>query len=257
MGLQIVEGRNFSREMATDSTNYLVNEEAVKYMGMDDPIGKTFSLQGQTGKIIGVVKNFHVQSLHQPIEPLVLALREKSRFGFILVRTEAGKTKEALESLQKVAKQINPNFPFNYHFVDEEYAQLYKSEQVVSKLAYAFAFLAIAISCLGLLGLALFMAEQRRKEVGIRKVLGATAGSIVAMFSKDFLKLVCLSFLISLPIAYMSMSKWLENYAYQIKLSPSLFAIAGGLVLFIALLTVIFQAIKTALANPVKSLRNE
>ncbi len=257
MGLEIIKGRNFSREMATDSANYLVNEEAVKHMGMKDPIGKSFTLQGKKGQIIGVVKNYHIQSLHQPIEPLVLRLTEKLPFGFMLVRTEAGKTKEALESLQKVFKQINPNYPFNYHFVDEEYANLYKSEQVIGKLSYVFAFLAIVISCLGLLGLALFMAEQRRKEVGIRKVLGASTSNIVSMFSKDFLKPVCLSFAISLPIAYLSMSKWLENYAYQIELSPSVFALAGVITLLIALLTVIFQAIKTALANPVKSLRNE
>ena len=174
-----------------------------------------------------------------------------------LVRTEPGKTKEALASLEKVCKNLNPKFPFTYKFSDEEYQKLYKSEQVVSQLASYFAFLAIFISCLGLLGLVMFTAEQRTKEFGIRKVLGASPGSLFNLLSKEFLQLVLIALIIASPLAWMAMNKWLQNFEYRINISWWMFVIAGVLAILIALITVSFQAIKAAVANPVKSLRTE
>ncbi|MEM6843446.1 MAG: ABC transporter permease [Bacteroidota bacterium] len=257
MGLEVIEGRDFSRKFSTDSASFLVNEEAVKRMGFDEPIGKSVTLNGIKGPIIGVLKDFHFYSLHEPIQPLVVGLNENLPFGVALVRTEQGKTKEALASLEQAYKKINPNLPFNFFFVDEEYQKLYRSEQIITRLSNVFGGLAIFISCLGLLGLAMFSAEQRVKEIGIRKVLGASVNSIVTLFSKDFLKLVGMAFIIATPIAWFFMSDWLQGYAYRIELSWWVFALAGVLALLVTLLTISFQSIKAALANPVDSLRNE
>ena len=174
-----------------------------------------------------------------------------------MVRADAGKTKQALTSLETICKTLNPQFTFEYQFADEDYQSLYKSEQMIDKLADYFSFLAIFISCLGLLGLAIFTAEQRTKEIGIRKVVGASISNIVAMLSKDILKLVIISSLIASPVAWFIMSKWLQNYAYRINISWWIFLVAGLAAMFIALLTVSFHAIKAAIANPVKSLRTE
>jgi putative ABC transport system permease protein len=168
-----------------------------------------------------------------------------------------GQTKEALASLEKVYKEVNPAYAFNYQFVDEEYNKMYTSELIISKLSVLFAILAILISCLGLLGLVMFAAEQRIKEIGIRKVLGASLGQIIALFSRDFLRLVFIAFLIAAPLAWYSMNHWLQNFAYRVDLSWWIFALAGGAAILIALLTVSYQAVKSAMANPVKSLRTE
>jgi ABC-type antimicrobial peptide transport system permease subunit len=184
-------------------------------------------------------------------------LGENIGFGQALVRTKPGKTKEALASLEKVCKELNPKFPFTYQFSSEEYQKLYGSEQVVKQLSDCFAFLGIFISCMGLLGLVMFTAEQRTKEFGIRKVLGASAGTLFNLLSKEFLLLVFFALLIAIPIAWMAMNKWLENYVYGVSISWLTFLIAGGFAILIALLTVSFQAIKAAVANPVKSLRTE
>ncbi len=258
MNLDIVEGRSFSREVATDSADaFLVNEEAVKQIGMEDPIGKWVSAWNKKGRIIGILKDYHTHSLHEPIKPLIVDVKEYEYFGVIIIRTEPGKTKEALAGLEKVYKNVNPNYPFNYKFLDQEYAKLYKSEQVISKLSNVFAGLAIAVSCLGLLGLAMFSAEQRIKEIGIRKVLGASVSNIITLFSKDFLQLVGLSFLVAAPVSWFLMNNWLQGFAYRIDLAWWIFAVSGLLALSIALLTVSFQAIKAAIANPIKSLRPE
>ena len=187
----------------------------------------------------------------------MLRLGENIDWGQALVRTQPGKTKEALASLEKVCKELNPKFPFTYKFSDEEYAKLYKSEQVVSQLANYFAFLAIFISCLGLLGLVMFTAEQRTKEFGIRKVLGASPVTLFNLLSKEFLLLVLIAMVIASPLAWLAMNNWLQDYAYQIDISWWMFVVAGVLAILIALLTVSFQAIKAAMANPVKSLRTE
>lgn len=258
MNLKIAEGRDFSRLNATDSANaFMVNEEAVRQMGLKDPLGKWVSAWKKRGHIIAVLKDYHTQSLHEPIKPIMLDVKEYEDFGVIMVRTQPGKTKEALASLAKVYKDINPNYPFAFQFVDEEYKKLYNSELIISQLSVLFATLAILISCLGLLGLVMFASEQRVKEIGIRKVLGASLGQIVALFSKDFLQLILLAFLIATPLAWYFLHQWLQDFAYKIPLSWWIFALAGGISVLIALLTMSYQAVRSAMANPVKSLRAE
>jgi putative ABC transport system permease protein len=258
MRLKIVEGRDFSRDVATDSADaFLVNEEAVKAMGMKDPIGQWIKAWKKKGHIIGVIKDYNTNSLHQPIHPLIIDVKEYEYWGIILFRIEPGKTKEALNSIATVCKEINPNFPVAFQFMDDEYNKLYQSEQVVSRLTNVFAALGISISCLGLLGLVIFSAEQKTKEIGIRKVLGATVANIVNLLSKDFLKLVLISFIIAAPIAGLLMKYWLAGFAYRIPLSWWIFALAGGLVLLVAFITVAVQAIHAAMSNPVRSLRSE
>ena len=257
MKLTIVQGRDYSRNFATDSLGYLINEAALKIIGYKDPIGKPLTFWGQKGTIIGVVKDFHFTSLHEPIKPLVIHFAEKDDYGTALIRTMPGRTKEALASLQKLCKQLNPNFSFTYRFSDEEYRQLYNNEQVIGNLSNAFAALAISISCLGLLGLAIFTAEQRVKEIGIRKVLGASIGSLFALLSVEFVSLVCIAFVIASPIAWLAMHQWLQNYAYHTPIEWWVFVLAGLVALAITLLTIGFQAIRAATSNPVKSLRSE
>jgi putative ABC transport system permease protein len=258
MNLKIVEGRDFSRTNATDSTDaFMVNEEAVRQMGLKNPIGKWVSAWQKKGHIIGVLKDYHTHSLHEPIKPLIVDVKEYEYFGVILVRTKAGQTKEALASLAQVYKNLNPNYPFAYQFIDQEYEKLYRNEQVMAKLSNVFAVLAILISCLGLLGLVMFSTEQRTKEIGIRKVLGASVSQIVTLFSRDFLRLVVIAILIASPIAWYAMNAWLQGFAYKIDMAWWFFAASGFGALAITLATVSFQSIKAALVNPVKSLRSE
>ena len=257
MNLKIAEGRGFSKAHATDTSAFMVNEEAVKQMGLKEPIGAWVSAWDKKGHIIGVLKNYHTNSFHEPIKPLIVDVKEDLYFGVIIVRTEPGKTEEALASLEKVYRDINPNYPFAYQFVDQEYDKLYRNEQVTAKLSNAFAVLAIMISCLGLLGLVMFSAEQRTKEIGIRKVLGATVSNIVRLLSQDFLKLVLLAFCIAAPLAGYVMNQWLQNFAYKIELSLWVFIASGATTLLVALITMSVQAIKSAVADPVHSLRSE
>ncbi len=255
--LSLLAGRDFSKDYPTDTAGYIINETAMKRMGYTSAIGQPLALWGQKGKIIGVVKDFHLNSLHEPILPLILWLSQKVDYGSVLIRTEPGKTKEALASLETLSKQINPAFPFNYSFSDAEYLSLYQSEQIVGKLANVFALLAIFISCLGLLGLAMFTAEQRIKEIGIRKILGASVSSLFKLLSSEFLILVIVALLIASPIAWYAMNKWLQGFAFHTEIQWWVFALSGGLIVLIALATVSFQAARAALINPVKSLRSE
>jgi ABC-type antimicrobial peptide transport system permease subunit len=258
MGIQLLDGRDFSREYGTDSTNYLINEAAAAKIGYKDPVGKELTMWGKKGKIIGLMKNFHIGSLHVPIDPLIVNLQPaKTVWGVALIRTQAGQTDLAIRNIEKVFKRYNPGLPFKYHFADEEFGNQYKAENVVSKLANYFAFLAIFISCLGLFGLAAFTAEQRTKEIGVRKVLGASVGNLVGMLSADFVKLVGIAAIIAFPVAWYFMQSWLEKYAYRIDLEWWYFVAAGIAALIIALVTVSFQAIKAALMNPVKSLKSD
>ncbi len=258
MQSELLLGRDFSKAF-NDSANYLVNETALRKIGYKDPIGKPLTFWGIKGSIVGVVKDFHFRSLHVPIDPLIIRLREqaKNNYGYALIRTEPAKTKIALQGLEKLHQKLNPEFPFSHQFADEEYAYLYKSEQVVQKLSAYFSFLAIFISCIGLLGLVLFTAEQRTLEIGIRKILGASVSSLFRLLSKDFLLMVLLAFVIATPIAWWGMTKWLQNFEYKVSISWQVFAVAGVAALVIALITISFQAIKAAIANPVKSLRTE
>jgi ABC-type antimicrobial peptide transport system permease subunit len=257
MNLQMQAGRDFSKDYGTDTTAFLLNETAVKKIGLKDAIGKTVTWGNHEGKVIGIIKDFHFNSLHETIEPLIMRLDENWFWGTILVRIKTGKTKEAITALQKVCKQVNPKFPFTYQFSDLEYAKLYASEAVVSKLANIFAFLAIFISCLGLFGLATFTAEQRTKEIGVRKVLGASSTSIVRLLSANFLKSIMLAFLIAFPLAWYAMNNWLQQYAYKIDMGWWMFILAALLTICVAFITVSYQSIKAAIANPVKSLRTE
>ncbi|HEY5749477.1 MAG TPA: ABC transporter permease [Chryseolinea sp.] len=257
MHIEMVQGRDFSKDFESDSTGYILNEAALKIINYKDPVGMPLTFWQKKGTIIGVMKDFHFNSLHTAINPLILRRGEMIGYGAALVRTEPGKTKEALASLEKICKELNPQFPFTYEFSDEEYQKLYKSEQVVSKLSNSFAFLAVFISCLGLLGLAMFTAEQRLKEIGIRKVLGASIVSLFSLLSKEIMILITIALVIASPLAYFTMNNWLKDYVYRIDIAWWIFAVTGGLAILIALLTVSFQTIKALLANPVKSLRSE
>ena len=257
MHLQMLQGRDFSKDFVTDSAGYIVNESALKIIGYKDPIGKPLEFWRKKGRIIGVLKDFHLNSLHTKIDPLVLRLDENIDYGTALVRTAPGKTKEAMAGLEKICKGLNPKFPFTYQFSDEEYQKLYISEQLVSRLTSYFSFLGIFISCLGLLGLVLFTSEQRTPEFGIRKVMGASPVSLFNLLSSEFLWLVLIALFIASPLAWLAMNKWLENYEYRVDVSWWMFVMAGVLAMLIALITISFQAIKSARANPVNSLRSE
>lgn len=260
MKIELSEGRDFSPEFATDSMNVIVNEEAVRQMGIENPIGHEITTRREMvrkGKIIGVTKNFHLQSLHAPIAPLYLFLDTYPGWGFISVRTEPGKTKEAIASMAKLNKKYNPEIPLDYAFVDVEFKKQYAAESLVETLTKSFSFLTIFISCLGLFGLAAFTAEQRTKEIGIRKILGASVASIVQLLSSDFLKLILFSLVIATPLAWYAMNQWLQGFAYRTEITWWIFGIAGILALLIALITVSSQAIRAAVSNPVESLRSE
>ncbi|MDP9081480.1 MAG: ABC transporter permease [Bacteroidota bacterium] len=257
MKLKLVSGRDFSRDFATDSVGYLINELALKRIAYKNPIGKPLTMWGKKGKIIGVLKDFHFNSLHDPILPLIIHFGEENKHGMALIRTKPGQTKQALASAEKLCKEINPNFQFSYYFADAEYQKQYQNEQVVGKLSNAFAFLAIFISCLGLLGLAMFTAEQRIKEIGIRKVLGASVGSLFTLLSQEFLILVLIALGIATPLAWFFMNKWLQGYSYRTTIDWWVFVLSGVIAILIALITVSLQSVKAALMNPVKSLRSE
>jgi len=258
MGLQMAEGRDFSRLNPTDSSDgFLVNEEAVRRMNMHQPIGKWVSAWTKKGHIIGVLKDYHTQSFREPILPVIIDVKEWQDFGVIIIRTQPGQTKAALGSLRKIYKEINPNYAFAWQFVDEEYKKLYSSELLISRLSVLFATLAIIISCLGLLGLVMFSAEQRTKEIGIRKVLGASIGQIIGIFSLDFLRLILIAFVVAGPVGWYFMNTWLHDFTYRIDFSWWIFGLAGSAALLVAALTVSYQAIRAATANPVNSLRSE
>ncbi len=254
MNIRLLEGRDFTP--ADTGAYYLVNESAVKMMNLKNPVGTEITFQVGKGRIVGVMQDFHLASFHEPIRPLVLSLYPKWT-NIFLIKTRPGQTAEAIAAIEKSAKQLNPGYPFKYHFVDEDYEKLYHSETIVNTLINYFGLLAILISCLGLFGLVTFTAEQRVREIGVRKVLGASIASIVALLSKDFLRLILIAIVIASPLAWYAMNRWLQNFAYKIDIEWWVFALAGLLAVGIALLTVSFQSIKAALANPVKSLRSE
>ncbi|MFC5410981.1 ABC transporter permease [Larkinella bovis] len=256
MNIKLVDGRDFSSARKADSASYIINEAAARMMGMKNPVGQQVGFWMGKGPIIGVMKDFHLQSLHSPITPLVLTLIPTNT-SYLLVRPEKGKTAEAIAELEQVTRTFNPDYPFEYHFLDEAYEWMYRSEQQVNTLINYFGTLAILISCLGLFALAAFTAEQRKKEIGVRKVLGASVGSLVALTSKDFLKLVLVALVLASPLAWWAVTEWLKTFQYRIQLSWSLFVMAGVLAVLIAFITVSYQSIKAALTNPVTSLRSE
>ncbi|GAA4461749.1 ABC transporter permease [Nibrella saemangeumensis] len=258
MSISLKEGRNFNRSMPTDSSVVLINEEAARRMRLQNPVGQTIRFWNRPHQIVGVLKDFHINSLHVAMQPLILHLAPGvGSNNYILVRTQPGQTQQALAVLQAANRKYNPAYPFEYHFLDETFERQYRSELIVESLTNYFALLAIVISCLGLLGLTIFTTEQRTKEVGVRKVLGASVSNLVYLLSKDFLKLVFIANGIAFPIAWWMMNNWLNDFAFKADLKAWVFVVAGGAALLIAFLTISFQAVRTALMNPVNSLQSE
>ena len=258
MGMHIVAGRSFSRNFGSEDSNIIVNESAVKAMGINNPVGRNVKLFGDNKQIIGVVKDFHFESLHESVKPSYVVLQPPGVRGFkIMARIKAGKERETIGRIQQFYESYNPGFPFDFNFLDEAYQKQYLTESRVAILSRYFAGLAILISCLGLFGLAAFTAQKRQKEIGIRKVVGASVRNIVAMLSKDFLKLVLIALLVAFPLSWWAMNHWLNGFAYRVHIDISIFLISGALVILITLFTISFQAIKAAMANPVRSLRSE
>ncbi|CAN5821446.1 ABC transporter permease [soil metagenome] len=263
LGMDIVKGRNFSKQFGADSSGIILNETAAKVLGYDDPIGKKIYTNFQTATsndlvsytIIGIVKDFHYESLRQNIFPLGLRLGNSN--GLVSFKINGANTRQIVKEAEARWKTMAPGMPFSYRFMDDAFDNMYRTEQRIGEVAITFSVLAIFIACLGLFGLVTFMAEQRTKEIGVRKVLGASTGNLVTMLSKDFLKLVIIASVIAFPVAWWAMHRWLQDFAYRINISWWIFVVAGLSALLIALATVSFQAIRAAVANPVKSLRTE
>lgn len=259
-GMKLLAGRNFDANIKTDSAAaYIINETAAKRMGWtpEQALDKNFTLWEAPGRVIGVVQDFHFHKLTAVIEPFILYMQPQDVYSTLLVRTQAKQTKEAIRAIEQTYKKYEQQSHVEYEFVDEAIQKLYLAEQRTGTIVLYFSILAIFISCMGLFGLATFTAEQRTKEIGVRKVLGASVASITALLSQDFLKLVLLAIVIAAPVAYYGMSLWLQDFAYRIHLEWWMFVVAGVLAVGIAFLTISFQSVKAALANPVQSLRSE
>lgn len=257
VGFQISEGRDFSRDFSSDSTAFIINETAAKFMGLKNPVGETIKWDGEPFTVIGVIKDMIVESPYTAVRPIFYHLsKDVGNVVTVRLNPNAGASM-SLGKIESVFKRYNPSQPFEYQFIDEQYAAKFENEQRIGKLASFFAALAIFISCLGLFGMASFVAEQRTKEIGIRKVLGASVFNLWKMLSTEFVLMILLSCSIAVPVAYYFLSKWLLNYEYHTAISWWIFAVSVAGAFVITLLTVSFQAIKAALANPVKSLRTE
>ncbi|HEV7380331.1 MAG TPA: FtsX-like permease family protein, partial [Dyadobacter sp.] len=262
LGLEVKTGRSFSPDFLSDSTGIVINEAAAKVMGFEDPVGKKiFGYEDSeltkkvTYTIIGVVKNFHFESLRKNIGALSLILYKSN--GSVVLKMNGGTAPETVSQVEALWKTMAPGQPFNYRFMDQDFDHVYRSEQRVGQIFITFAAISIVIGCLGLFGLSAYTAERRMKEIGVRKVLGASVAGIVTLLSKEFLKLILISIVIGCPIAWFAMTRWLSDFAYHVELSWWMFAAAGTLAVLIALLTVSFQSIKAALMNPVKSLKSD
>ncbi|HET6568043.1 MAG TPA: ABC transporter permease [Rhodothermales bacterium] len=260
MKMHLIAGRAFSKDHSLDTANYVINERTVAALGGgSDPssvVGKSLEFWDRKGQVIGVVKDFHMQSMEAPTEPTIIRL-DPPQTNMVWVRTAPGRTKEAVAGFEAVYKQFNPGYPFEYEFMDKDFEDMYRGVIVMGKLANIFAVIAVVISCLGLFGLASFTAEQRTKEIGVRKVLGASASNLVMLLSMDFTKLVLVGFVLAAPLAYFLVNKWLEHFTYRVEIHTWMFVGAGVAALVIAWLTVSYQSIKAAVANPVDSLRSE
>jgi len=254
MGIEIAAGRAFSRDFGSDSTNYLVNWRAAEAMGMDDPVGELISFWGVEGTIVGVMEDFHMTSMYRPITPVIFRLRPENT-GIIFMRVAGDRTSEALEEFETLYAEFNPEYPLNVRFMDEEFEESYRTEIMIGSLANAFAAIAIFIACLGLFGLASFTAEQRTREIGIRKVLGASVPHVVTLLSKEFLLLVFIAFLIGAPVAWAVMNQWLDMFAYRTEIGFGVIALTAFVTLSIAWLTVSYQSFRSALSNPVDAIR--
>lgn len=257
VGWQFKEGRDFSREFSTDSSSLILNEAAVKFMNLKNPVGETIKWDGENYIVIGVIKNMIMESPYESVRPAVYALKNE-KLNFILVKINpAASAVDALSNIQSVFAKYAPSAPFDYKFVDENFAKKFSAENRIGKLSSFFSVLAIFISCLGLFGMASFMAEQRTKEIGVRKVLGASVFNLWKLLSKEFVMLVLISFVIAIPVSWYAMHSWLQNYEYRTSIPLWVFLITGIMALAITIITVSYHAINAALANPVKSLRTE
>jgi ABC-type antimicrobial peptide transport system permease subunit len=256
-GLKILKGRGFSREHKTDSNAILINEAAANLIGYKEPLGKIVKRGNYPLTIIGVVQNVVMRDPFKPVSPAIILFTGNSSSNILLRLAPSTDIIKALAAIRPITEKYNPALPFEYKFVDEEFATKFSIENQVGKLAGILAALAIFISCLGLFGLAAFMAERRTREIGIRKVLGASVTNLWMMQSKEFVLLVMLSGLIASPLSFWLMHDWLQKYEYRITIDAWIFALAGSMAVIIALFTVSIQAVKAALANPVNSLRNE
>ncbi len=256
MGIELKEGRTYINEKPNNESKIILNETAVEVMGLENPIGTIIDMRGPNREIIGVVKDFNIQSLYNEITPMALLCRTEW-ISNLVVKIKAGEEKMAIASLEKLYGEFNPGLAFDFRFLDNQYQELYQSEQRVSTLSKYFAAMAILISCLGLFGLAAFSAERRRKEISIRKVLGQTVSQVTVMLSSEFMKLVLISIAIALPISYLLASNWLSQFAYRISLHAGYFVGAGIAAILVALLTVGSQAVKAANKNPVHALKDE
>jgi putative ABC transport system permease protein len=257
IGWEIKEGRDFSSKMLTDSSAVILNESAAQFMGLKNPINEIIDWNGTQLHVIGVVKDMVIRSPYEPVRPIVYFFNEGPAVTVIMKLNPAAPAKESLAKIEAVFKKFNPEQPFQYLFAEEQYGLKFAAEQRIGKLAGSFAMLAVFISCLGIFGLASFVAEQRTKEIGVRKVLGASIFNCWRLLSKDFVWLVLISLLIAIPLGWYFMNSWLQNFEYRATISWWVFAIAGGGALMITLITVSFQSIKAAMMNPVKSLRTE
>ncbi|EAR14516.1 ABC transporter permease [Robiginitalea biformata] len=261
LGMELLQGRNFSREFGTDSTALIINERAAKILGVDNPVGEQLYTQSPDMSepliftIIGVVRDFNFESLRQNVGPLAIRLGRND--WVTAFRVDPQGLESTLAQIEARYREVAPGMPFTYTFLDESFDQMYRQEQRMGQVALSFAVLAILIACLGLFGLVTYVAEQRTREIGIRKVLGASLGNILGLLSRDFLKLVLIAFVIGSPVAWWAMHSWLEDFAYRVPIGAWIFLATGGAALGIALLTVAFKAVRAALANPVKSLRTE
>jgi ABC-type antimicrobial peptide transport system permease subunit len=242
--------------LATDSLHLIINEQTAKIMNVEEPLNHSVTFWGRTGRVIGIVKDFHFNSLHSSIEPLIISLRPGNS-QMLNARITGQHSKESLTYLEEILNEFNPNYPFDYTFLDENYKAQYQSEIVIGTIGDYFSGIAIFISLLGLFGLASFAAEQRTKEIGVRKVLGASVFNLILQVAKGFLILVSIGFLIATPISYFFMNQWLEAYTYHIDIGISTFLIAGLASFIITISTIGYHAIKAAYRNPVKSLRYE
>jgi ABC-type antimicrobial peptide transport system permease subunit len=256
--MKMASGRALSTTEFADSGNYVINEKAAKIMGMTPAaaIGKSLTFNGSKGIIVGVVKDFNFKSAQTAIEPMILAFNKWNE-GIVLLRTQPGKAEATIRVLEKINKELNPSFPFSHGFVDQDINSLYKGDQQMGSLFNVFAIIAIFISCMGLYGLSAFMAEQRTREIGVRKVLGASVFNLVYLLSTGFTKLILIAIAIAIPIAWFAANKWLSSFAYRIDVGWAIFLIASSGALAIAWLTVSYESVKAAIVNPVKSLRSE
>ena len=262
MKMKLFSGRNFSREYGSDlvkdtTGNFLVNEEVVKIMGVEDAVGKSFTFMGLQGRIVGVMKNFHFKGADQPIEPVAFALTDPAFLSYILIRLAPGNTPGALKTVEKVWNKTIPEYPFDYFFIDEDYDNLFRSQTRLTDLLRYFTILAVIIACLGLYGLSAYSAERRTNEIGIRKVMGASTPAILYSMVREFLILVLISLIIAIPAGWIIVANLLKQFASRIEMSISVFIIIATGTLIIAMATVIFQAVKASLINPALALKFE